>query len=99
MQHGLLLPLFPLHVVLFPGGVLPLHIFEERYKEMIGEAIRNKAEFGVMLATSGGIANIGCSAVVEQVIKDYPDGRQDILTRGKRRFELLLVNEERDFLR
>jgi Lon protease-like protein len=99
MQPGLLLPLFPLQVVLFPGGALPLHIFEERYKEMIGEAIHEQTEFGVMLATGNGLAAVGCTATVEKVLREFPDGRLDILTRGRRRFELLLLNEERNFLR
>jgi Lon protease-like protein len=99
MQSGLLLPLFPLQVVLFPGAQLPLHIFEDRYKEMIGEAIKEQTEFGILLATTKGLATVGCTALVEKVLREYPDGRLDILTRGRRRFELLLVNEERSFLR
>lgn len=99
MQSDLLLPLFPLQVVLFPGAALPLHIFEERYKEMIGEAIKDRSEFGVLLATGQGLASVGCTAAVERVMREYPDGRLDIMTRGRRRFELLLVNEERSFLR
>lgn len=98
MQQGLL-PLFPLQVVLLPGSVLPLHIFEERYKEMIGEAIREKLEFGVVLAHEKGIVNAGCTARVDRVLREYPDGRMDILTTGRRRFEILLLNEERAFLR
>ena len=98
MQQGLL-PLFPLEVVLMPGGHLPLHIFEERYKEMIGEALRDKTEFGIVLVTGRGLAEIGCTATIEGVLKEYPDGRLDIVTIGRRRFEILLVNEERDFLR
>jgi len=58
MQEGLL-PLFPLQVVLLPGSQLPLHIFEERYKEMIGEVLRDKLEFGVILASSRGIVDTG----------------------------------------
>jgi Lon protease-like protein len=99
MQSGLLLPLFPLQVVLFPGAALPLHIFEERYKEMIGEAIKDGTQFGILLATGKGLASVGCTAMVERVLREYPDGRLDIMTRGQRRFELLLVNEERAFLR
>jgi Lon protease-like protein len=99
MQNRLLLPLFPLQVVLFPGGPLPLHIFEERYKEMIAEAIRDQSEFGILLVTGNGLSTVGSTAVVEKVLHEYPDGRLDIMTRGKRRFELLLVNEERNFLR
>lgn len=98
MQPGLL-PLFPLEVVLMPGGHLPLHIFEERYKEMIGEALRDKTEFGVVLVAGKGLSEIGCTATIEGVLREYPDGRLDIVTLGRRRFEILLVNEERDFLR
>jgi len=98
MQDGLL-PLFPLQVVLLPGSQLPLHIFEDRYKEMIGEVLRDKLEFGVVLASEKGIVNTGCTATVDRVLKEYPDGRLDILTRGRRRFEVLLLNDERSFLR
>ncbi|HEY2845723.1 MAG TPA: LON peptidase substrate-binding domain-containing protein [Bryobacteraceae bacterium] len=98
MQDGLL-PLFPLQVVLLPGSQLPLHIFEDRYKEMIGEVLRDRIEFGVILANSKGIVNTGCSATVDRVLREYPDGRLDILTRGRRRFEVLLLNEERTYLR
>jgi Lon protease-like protein len=98
MQQGLL-PLFPLQVVLLPGGELPLHIFEERYKEMIGEVLRDHIEFGVVLASEKGIVNTGCTATVDRVLRQYPDGRMDILTLGRRRFEILLVNDERSFLR
>ena len=98
MQDGLL-PLFPLQVVLLPGSQLPLHIFEDRYKEMIGEVLRGKLEFGVVLASEKGIVNTGCTATIDRVLREYPDGRLDILTRGRRRFEILLLNEERSFLR
>jgi len=94
-----LLPLFPLQVVLLPGGDLPLHIFEERYKEMIGEVIRERREFGVVLAGEKGIVNTGCTATVDKVLRQYPDGRMDILTRGRRRFEIVTLNDERAFLR
>src|SRR5262249_43408818 len=98
MQQGLL-PLFPLQVVLLPGGLLPLHIFEDRYKEMIGEVIQNQIEFGVVLANEKGIVNTGCTATVDRILRRYDDGRMDILVRGRRRFEILLLNEERPFLR
>src|SRR2546428_1927094 len=98
MQPGLL-PLFPLQVVLLPGAPLPLHIFEDRYKEMMAEVIRDRLEFGVVLASEKGIVNTGCTAVVDKVLRQYPDGRMDILTRGLRRFEILLLNDERTFLR
>ena len=93
------LPLFPLQVVLLPSAELPLHIFEERYKEMIREALRDKSEFGVVLASEKGIVNAGCTAAVDKVLREYPDGRMDIMTRGRRRFEILELNEDREFLR
>jgi len=98
MQEGLL-PLFPLHVVLLPGAPLYLHIFEERYKEMVSEAIQNHTEFGIVLAKDDGILNAGCTAVVEEVMKRYSDGKLDILARGKRRFEIVLLDSEKSYLR
>jgi Lon protease-like protein len=94
-----LLPLFPLHVVLFPTTPISLHIFEERYKEMIGESIENRSEFGIVLASEKGIVNTGCTAVVERLVKKYPDGRMDIIAVGRRRFEILTLDDERSYLR
>ena len=94
-----LLPLFPLQVVLFPRTPLPLHIFEERYKQMMGEVLRNKLEFGVVLAGEKGIVNTGCTATIEKVLKEYPDGRMDLLTLGRRRFEIIMLNDEKAYLR
>jgi len=92
------LPLFPLDLVLFPGVPLPLHIFEPRYKEMIGECLEEKKPFGIVRASEEGVASIGCTAEIVSVTKKYDDGRMDIMTRGVRRFELLAVNQERSFL-
>lgn len=97
MPNGLL-PLFPLGLVLFPRTPLPLHIFEDRYKEMIGEALRDDTEFGVVLANDKGIVNVGCTATIERVDHRYPDGRLDIAAAGSRRFEVTGLNEERSFL-
>jgi Lon protease-like protein len=94
-----LLPLFPLQLVLLPGAELPLHIFEDRYKQMIGEVIGSSSEFGVVQAGERGILNIGCTAAVEKVLERYEDGQLDILCRGLRRFEIILLNQERDYLR
>lgn len=94
-----LLPLFPLHVVLFPRANLALHIFEERYKEMLGECLRNRWEFGVILVHERSLANIGCTASITRVVKKYEDGRMDIMVRGQRRFEILLFNQEKPYLR
>lgn len=93
-----LLPLFPLDLVLFPGMALPLHIFEPRYKEMIGECLQHDTPFGIVRAIEDGIAQIGCSAEVVTVVKRYEDGRMDIVTRGLQRFEIVELNQERSFL-
>ena len=93
-----LLPIFPLELVLLPGVPLPLHIFEPRYKEMIAECLEQKKVFGVVRASSDGVADIGCTAEIMSVTKKYEDGRMDILTRGVERFEVIEVNEGRAFL-
>jgi Lon protease-like protein len=93
-----LLPLFPLDLVLFPGMALPLHIFEPRYKEMIGECLQHDSPFGIVRAVDDGIAQIGCSAEVATVVKKYDDGRMDIVARGLQRFEVVEINQERSFL-
>lgn len=92
------IPLFPLDLVLFPGAALPLHIFEERYKEMIGECLRRKGEFGMVRARREGLAVIGCTAKIVTVLHRYPDGCLDILCRGERRFEIESLVEGRSFL-
>jgi len=94
-----LIPLFPLDVVLFPGTPLPLHIFEPRYKEMIGECLAEHLTFGVVRAAEQGLAEVGCTAEIITVVKEYSDGRLDLVTEGRKRFEVVRVNEERSFLR
>lgn len=94
-----MLPLFPLQLVVFPRIQVPLHIFEERYKEMVGEAIAHHSEFGIVLAKDNGIVSAGCSVAVEKVLTRYPDGRLDIMTRGARRFEILTIDQEKSYLR
>lgn len=104
-MEEILLPLFPLEVVLLPEEPLPLHIFEERYKEMIGECLEAKTarggqqEFGVVLAHGKEICTVGCSARIVNLTRKYEDGRMDILTVGKRRFEILLTNDEKAYVR
>jgi ATP-dependent Lon protease len=94
-----LLPLFPLSVVLLPATPLPLHIFEERYKQMMSEIISTSTEFGVVLAKDDGIVNIGCTATVDRILQRYPDGRLDLLAVGQRRFRIVSVDEEKAYLR
>ena len=94
-----LLPLFPLPLVLFPRTPLPLHIFEPRYRKLVAECLDSKSEFGIVQASDRGVANTGCTASIERVIKRYDDGRMDIITLGRRRFELLRLNDDLEYLR
>jgi Lon protease-like protein len=94
-----LLPIFPLDSVLLPGVTLPLHIFEPRYKEMIEQCLAEKKAFGVVRAKPDeGIAEIGCTAEILELTKRYEDGRMDIVAIGRRRFEILEVNHDRNFI-
>lgn len=92
------IPLFPLDLVLLPGAALPLHIFGDRYKEMVGECIQGQGEFGMVRARREGLAIVGCTAKIVTVMHRYPDGRLDILCRGERRFEIESLLEGRSFL-
>lgn len=94
-----LIALFPLDVVLLPGAPMPLHIFEPRYKEMIGELIESKEAFGIVRAQQDSVAEIGCTAEIGEVTKKYEDGRLDIITEGQRRFKITGLDQERSFLR
>jgi len=98
-MHDDLLPLFPLAVVLLPHNRLPLHIFEDRYKDMIGRVMAESGEFGVVLAAGEGLVSNGCTATVEEVLQEYPDGRLDIMTLGRRRFSIEDVNADLEYLR
>ena len=88
MNNGITIPLFPLGLVLLPLMPLPLHIFEERYKSMIGECLENSKQFGIVYFNGSDIQAIGCTASIHKVVKRYHDGRLDILTRGEMRFEI-----------
>ena len=85
MNH---IKLFPLSLVTFPTKIVPLHIFEERYKTLISECLNNKSEFGIVYQNNNTLAEYGCSMNVLEVVKKYPDGRMDIITKGKNIFKL-----------
>jgi Lon protease-like protein len=82
-------PLFPLGIVLLPSEVVPLHIFEERYKLMIGECLDSDGEFGIVWLSDDGLRDVGCSAHVTQVLDRFDDGRMNILVTGRTPFRLL----------
>jgi Lon protease-like protein len=103
-----MLPLFPLGTVLYPGLLLPLHIFEERYRQLVRDLLANgeAPRFGVVAIREGretGVSGVsalypvGCTAVLRQVQK-YPDGRYDIVTVGVQRFRLLALDESQPYL-
>ncbi len=91
------IPLFPLELVLFPKMPLSLHIFEPRYKLMIRRCVDDQHEFGVVLAKPDRIAEVGCTAVVVKVAREYPDGKMDILSEGRARYHVLEVFEEKPY--
>jgi Lon protease-like protein len=76
---------------------LPLHIFEERYKEMFAELLETGGAFGVVLAQGNGILRLGCTATVQEVTQRYDDGRLDIVTRGVDRFSVREIDTSRNF--
>jgi Lon protease-like protein len=80
--------LFPLGLVLLPGEVVPLHIFEERYKLLVQERL-DGGEFGIILADDGALREFGCIARVAELLEELDDGRMNILVEGGRRFRLL----------
>jgi Lon protease-like protein len=82
-------PLFPLGIVLLPEEVVPLHIFEERYKLMIGQCLEEEREFGIVWLSDSGLRDIGCSAAITELLETLDDGRMNILVRGTRPFRLL----------
>ena len=82
-------PLFPLGVVALPSELVPLHIFEPRYRAMIGECLEREAEFGIVWLSDDGLKPTGCACRVEDVLERMPDGRMNIVCRGTRPFRLL----------
>ncbi|MBX9725618.1 MAG: LON peptidase substrate-binding domain-containing protein [Candidatus Obscuribacterales bacterium] len=94
------IPLFPLpEVVLFPGGWLPLHIYEPRYREMIADALKADSRFGVVMIdpSTGQASQYGCSAVIVNC-KRLQDGRMNIMTVGQQRFRLIHTNQEKPYI-
>jgi len=82
-------PLFPLGLVALPSEYVPLHIFEERFRIMIGACLDNDREFGIVWLSDDGLKPVGCACEIERVIERMPDGRLNILTRGTRPFRLV----------
>jgi len=82
-------PLFPLSLVALPHELVPLHVFEERYRIMFAELLENEGEFGIVWMTDSGPKAIGCACEIEQVLERMEDGRLNVLTRGTRPFRIV----------
>ena len=91
------LGLFPLPLVLLPSEHVPLHIFEERYKDLIGECLADDSEFGLVYADEAGIREVGTRAAVLEVLSRFEDGRMNIVIEGRERFRLLDLTSGRSF--
>ena len=91
------LGLFPLGIVLLPTEQIPLHIFEERYRELIGECLEEEREFGLLLADDAGLRDVGTRAAVTEVLQRFEDGRLNIVVEGHDRFRLLELTDGRSF--
>lgn len=98
-MRGELLPLFPLQTVLLPRAPLPLHIFEDRYKEMVRDVQLADSEFGVVFAREEGLLDTGCSARIDRITRQFEDGRMDLIALGGRRFRILSLDTGRSYLR
>jgi Lon protease-like protein len=90
MPVEIIIPLFPLGVVLLPEMILPLHIFEERYKTMIGQCLDQDEEFGIVYFNGKKMEEVGCTARILKVLKRYDDGRMDICHFGQPFLTLIL---------
>ena len=91
------LGLFPLPLVLLPTEQVPLHIFEERYQELIGECLDRDVEFGLLYADDEGIREIGTRAAVVEVIQRFDDGRMNVVVEGRDRFRVVNLTGGRSF--
>jgi Lon protease-like protein len=82
-------PLFPLGLVALPGELVPLHIFEDRYKTMMSECLDDEREFGIVWLSDDGLRDVGCAMRIERVLERMDDGRMNLLARGTRPFRVL----------
>ena len=91
------LPLFPLPMVLLPTEIVPLHIFEDRYKTMIETCLEEETEFGIIWLSDDGLKDVGCTAQVTEVLERMDDGRMNILVRGASPFRLVERHEQHPY--
>jgi Lon protease-like protein len=89
--------LFPLELVLLPSERVPLHIFEDRYKELIGECLADGREFGLILEDDEGLRDVGTRTAVIELIDTFEDGRMNVLVEGRGRFRVAELTDGRSF--
>ena len=87
-------PLFPLQIVVLPSELVPLHIFEERYKAMVADCLDSESEFGIVWLADDGLHEVGCACRIEQVLERFEDGRLNLVARGTR--PLRILERQRD---
>ena len=87
-------PLFPLGLVALPTELVPLHIFEERYKTMVARVLEEESEFGIVWVADDGLREIGCACEIAEVLERMPDGRVNLVARGTRPFRIEARQDE-----
>jgi Lon protease-like protein len=87
-------PLFPLGIVALPSELVPLHIFEERYKTMMARVLEEEGEFGIVWVADDGLRPVGCACEIAEVLERMPDGRLNLVARGTRPFRIEARQEE-----
>lgn len=98
MTTSALIPLFPLELVVLPGQVLSLHIFEERYKTMIADCRAGDLPFGICLVQEGEVHAVGCAVAIQEVLREYPDGQLDLVGAAQRRYRVLDTYQDQPYL-
>jgi Lon protease-like protein len=102
MASDPVIPLFPLSIVVFPGHMVPLHIFEERYKKMIEDCAQDEADsyqpFGISYENDGDVAQIGCAVTVTRITERYDDGSFDVMCRARSRYRTVEVLGEQPYM-
>ena len=91
-----ILPLFPLQLVLLPYEILPLHIFEPRYKRMVKNSLENEQPFGIVLKDEEGVYKRGCRVEIIKVLQEYPNGEYDIIVKGIERFKVISTEKDEE---
>jgi Lon protease-like protein len=87
-------PLFPLGIVALPSEIVPLHVFEERYKAMVAVCLEHEQEFGIVWLSDDGLRNVGCACEISEILDRAEDGRMNLLARGTRPFRILARQDD-----